>query len=82
MDNQQPEQLKISIEDFPEKLKEIRKQKKMTQEELAEKLKVSQQMVSGMEKGRIDPSLKILGTIAAILGVVIIIGLFKGGKGK
>ncbi|WEK56244.1 MAG: helix-turn-helix transcriptional regulator [Candidatus Cohnella colombiensis] len=80
----EPEHVEISVDDFPEKLKEIRKKHSMTQSDLAEKLDVTQQTVSGMEKGKIEPSLKVLGAIAAILGVVIIIGavLWKGGNDK
>jgi DNA-binding XRE family transcriptional regulator len=84
VENKQPEQIGITLEDFPDKLKELRKKNSMTQVDLAEKLHVTQQTVSGMEKGKIEPSLKVLGAIAAILGVVLIIGavLWKGGKDK
>ncbi len=84
MGDRHPDEVEITIEDFPGKLKELRKKNLMTQGEFAEKISVSQQMVSGMEKGRIEPSLKVLGAIAAILGVVIIIGavFWKGGKDK
>lgn len=39
------------------RLEEIRKEKGITQEELASKLEVSRQTISSLEKGRYNPSI-------------------------
>ncbi len=49
------------------KLKEIRKEKEMTQRELADKVGVSVQTISGYETGYSQPPLEILIKIADIL---------------
>jgi DNA-binding XRE family transcriptional regulator len=49
----------------------IRKQKSLTQKDLAKKLKISQQMVSRIEKGKENISLLTLKKIADSLGVAI-----------
>lgn len=74
----------ITHEEFPDQLKELRIQKDLTQKGLAEKANVSQQTISAIENGRMDPSLKLLVTIAAILGVALLIGgiLKEGGEAK
>ena len=41
------------------KLKEFRKEKKMTQEKLARKTGVTRQTINAIEKGRYDPSLSL-----------------------
>ncbi len=45
-----------------------RKNKKMTQKQLAEKLGVSQMMVSKLENGGFNPTVKLLNRIAYALG--------------
>jgi putative transcriptional regulator len=76
----------ISIDQFPEQIKELRIQKDLTQKELADKLKVSQQTISAIENGRMDPSLKLVTAIAGVLGVAMLIGaaaaFLKGGNEK
>lgn len=46
------------------KLEEIRKEKKITQEELASVLEVSRQTISSLEKGRYNPSITLAFKIA------------------
>ena len=57
--------------DFNEKLQELRKQKGMTQEELAEKLYVSRTAVSKWESGRGYPSIESLKAIARFFSVTV-----------
>lgn len=51
-----------------DKIKSIRKQKRLTQQTLAKRLKVSQQMISRIEKGRENISLLTLKKIADSMG--------------
>ena len=55
------------------RIREIRKDKKMTQQELVEKLKITRQYISLIEKnGESEPpSLKVANEIANTLGVCI-----------
>lgn len=53
------------------KIKTIRKQKKLTQKDLAKKLNISQQMISRIEKGRENISLMTLKKIVDSLGADI-----------
>lgn len=53
----------------PEKIKEIRKKRGMTQEQLAEKLGVKRSVVSKYESGSISPTTKMLENIAKALDV-------------
>lgn len=57
--------------DLPEKLQELRKQKGLTQEALAEALYVSRTAVSKWESGRGVPSIDSLKAIAGFYGVSI-----------
>ena len=57
--------------EFNEKLKELRKSKGLTQEELAEKLFVSRTAISKWESGRGYPSLDSLKEIARFFSVTI-----------
>ena len=54
-----------------EKIKSVRKQKGLTQNELAKKLKVSQQVISRIEKGRENISVLTLKKIVDGLGAII-----------
>ena len=54
-----------------EKLQELRKQKRLTQEELAESLYVSRTAISKWEAGRGYPSIDSLKSIAKFFGVTI-----------
>lgn len=57
--------------EFNEKLQEMRKQKGLTQEELAEKLFVSRTAVSKWEAGRGYPNIESLKAIAKFFGVTV-----------
>lgn len=57
--------------EFHEKLQELRKQKKLTQEELSEILFVSRTAISKWESGRGYPSIDSLKAIAEFFGVTI-----------
>lgn len=53
------------------RLEEIRKQNKITQEELAEVLEVSRQTISSLEKGRYNPSIMLAFKIARYFNMSI-----------
>ena len=57
--------------EFNEKLQELRKQKELTQEELAEVLFVSRTAISKWESGRGYPNIDSLKAIAKFFGVTI-----------
>ena len=53
------------------RLKEIRKQKQVTQEELATTLEVSRQTINSLEKGRYNPSIILAFKIARYFNMSI-----------
>jgi len=53
------------------RLEEIRKQKGLTQEELAEALGVSRQTINSLENGRYNPSIVLAFRIARFFGMSI-----------
>lgn len=53
------------------KLEEIRKQRGIKQEELAEALKVSRQTIGSLENGRYNPSIMLAFKIARYFGMSI-----------
>ena len=57
--------------EFNEKIQDLRKQKGLTQEELAEKLYVSRTAVSKWESGRGYPNIESLKAIAKFFGVTV-----------
>ena len=57
--------------EFNEKLQELRKQRKMTQEELAAELYVSRTAVSKWESGRGYPGIESLKAIARLFSVTV-----------
>lgn len=59
----------MGIEYFGDKLKTLRKSKKLTQAELADKLEISKSSVTSYEQGRIYPSLEIFSKICETLDV-------------
>jgi transcriptional regulator with XRE-family HTH domain len=56
---------------FKERLLELRKNNKMTQEELATNLNVSKQTVGSWERGRTEPSIEIIVTLAKLLNTTV-----------
>lgn len=56
---------------FPEKLKRLRKEKGMTQEELAEKIYVSRTLISKYENGAVYPTEENIEKLALFFGVKI-----------
>jgi putative transcriptional regulator len=75
------EKVEVTYNDLPKKIKQLRKKKSITQKELAEKVKVTQQTISAIESGKLEPSLKLLFLIAGILGVAfILVTLMNGGE--
>ena len=53
------------------RLEEIRKQKKITQEELANDLEVSRQTIGSLENGRYNPSITLAFKIARYFDMTI-----------
>ncbi|MBA4493353.1 helix-turn-helix transcriptional regulator [Paenactinomyces guangxiensis] len=63
------------------RIKELRKAKKMSQEELANHCRVSRQTINAIENNKYDPSLALAFELAKILGVTVD-ELFKYKKGE
>lgn len=61
----------FSVENIGRKISELRKEKNMTQMELADKMNISFQAVSNWERGNSMPDISKLPEIAEILGVSI-----------
>ena len=57
--------------EFEKKLQELRKQKGLTQEELAEALEVSRQTIGSLENGRYNPSILLAYKIARYFSMAI-----------
>lgn len=56
---------------FPQRLKELRKSKKISQTDLAKTLSVSQQTIGGWEVGRTEPNTELLQKIASYFNVTV-----------
>jgi len=56
---------------FPERLKSLRQEKNMLQQDLAEHLKVSKSTISGWEVGRNQPSYDTLIELSIFFGVSV-----------
>ena len=69
----------IDNEKFGKFLSEMRKEKSMTQKELADKLFVSDKTVSKWERGNSMPNVTLLMPIADVLGITVT-ELLKGEK--
>lgn len=52
-------------------LKRLRKEKGLTQEELADKVDIGRSYICKIEKGILEPSISTLGKIAKVLGTDI-----------
>lgn len=72
--------VQVSAEEFPAQLKQLRKERELTQKQLADQAKISQQTISAIEKGKMDPSLKIVAAIAVVLGIVLMVGAFSSAR--
>lgn len=59
------------VNNLKNRLEEFRKVHGLTQEELAEKLKVSRQTIGSLENGRYNPSILLAFKIANLFGVSI-----------
>lgn len=53
------------------RIKEVRKEKNITQAQLVENMDITRQYVSLLEKGEIEPSMKVANGIARTLGTCI-----------
>lgn len=53
------------------KIRDLRKELGITQEDLAQRAEVSRQTISSLEKGRYDPSIFLAYKIAKIFGLTI-----------
>jgi len=58
-------------EDVKNRLEELRKQRGLTQEELANALEVSRQTIGSLENGRYNPSITLAFKIARFFGMSI-----------
>lgn len=56
---------------FPERLKALRQEKNMLQQDLASHLKVSKSTISGWEVGRNQPDYDILIELSVLFGVSV-----------
>ena len=70
-----------TLQIFGKRLKELRKAKKITQEQLAERCHVSTKHIANIEKGSMNPSYEILLAIARVLPVSLD-ALITPGMGK
>lgn len=61
----------INLNEFAKKLKELRKSNKMTQQDLAQELNISQMQISRYETGKDRPSLSLLERLSGIFGVTL-----------
>lgn len=68
------------VDEFAKVVKTEREKLEITQKELAERAKVSAQTISAIEKGRMEPSLRIMSLIAIGLGIALVIGAFNKSK--
>ena len=59
----------MGVEMFPEKIKELRLSKKMTQQEVADKLGITRPAYTAYESGKREPDFSILQSLANIFDV-------------
>jgi transcriptional regulator with XRE-family HTH domain len=59
----------ISAEKFGEVIRKLRLQRKMSQDALADKAKLHRNYIGGIERGERNPSLGIILTLSAALGI-------------
>ena len=70
-------EIPVTPETFPAQLKELREEQELSQQKLAKRAQVSQQTISAIENGRVEPSLPILVALAVALGVVLRLGKLR-----
>jgi len=63
--------LKPTKERLGKRIQKLRKERELTQEELAEKLNISRTHMGHIEQGRKAPSLKLMDKIARVLKVKV-----------
>lgn len=61
--------MKVGVLMFPERIKELRLSKKMTQQDVADKLGITRPAYTAYEKGKREPDFSILQSLANIFGV-------------
>lgn len=61
------------MSDFPNRLKKLRSDSKLTQKQLAEKLSVSQNAVYNWENGKREPNLDMMKKIAKVFDIALYI---------
>jgi putative transcriptional regulator len=61
----------MTIENMTNKIKELRLRDNLTQEELAQKVKVRRETIVFLEQGKYNPSLKLAHDVAAILKTTV-----------
>lgn len=66
---------------FGKFIKELRKEKNMTQKELAEKIYLTDKAISKWERGLSFPDITLLNSLSEVLGVTVT-ELLKGERGK
>lgn len=59
----------MAMDDFPNRVNELRRARGMTQQQLADKVGCSKMQVSGIERGKREFSLSMMQRFAAALGV-------------
>ena len=64
------------------KIKQLRKERKITQEDLAYELRVSRQTINAIEQGKYSPSLELAFDIAKFFNTTVDDIFLKGGKRK
>jgi transcriptional regulator with XRE-family HTH domain len=58
----------MEMEFNPEALTELRKSQKLSRRQLADRIGVSQLTITGYEKGRTTPSVRVIGRLVGTLG--------------
>lgn len=67
-------QLKISLKNFHIQIKSLREKRKLSQRDVSELSKLSQQTISLIERGMVTPTLRTMFLLGAALNVVFVVG--------
>ena len=65
----------LSVEAFGERIRSLRIERNLTQQELADRLFVSRKTIGNWESGSCLPDISSLSALAGILGVALMLGL-------